>query len=61
MATTNSKNDEKVLINVRVKRTLQDEMREAADRLEIPVSQFVRMAVKRQLDELNIRRGEEIQ
>lgn len=56
MATTNSKNDEKVLINVRVKRTLQDEMREAANRLEIPVSQFVRMAVKRQLDELNIRR-----
>lgn len=51
----NNNTEEKVLINVRVRKSLQDEMKAAADRLEIPVSQFVRMAVKRQLEQLNIR------
>lgn len=51
----NKNTEDKVLINIRVRKSLQDEMRRAADRLEIPVSQFVRMAVKRQLEELNIR------
>ena len=52
----NNNTEEKVLINVRVRKSLQDEMRTAAERLDIPVSQFVRMAVKRQLEELNIRK-----
>lgn len=54
--TTQITAEEKVLVNVRMRKSLQDDIRAAAERLDIPVSQFVRMAVKRQLDEINLRK-----
>jgi predicted DNA binding CopG/RHH family protein len=42
--------DDKVLINLRMKRSLVDEMRQAADRMEIPYSQFIRLAIKQLLE-----------
>lgn len=42
--------EDKVLINLRMKRSLVDEMKEAADRMEIPYSQFIRLAIKQLLE-----------
>lgn len=42
--------DDKVLINLRMKRSLVEEMRLAADRMEIPYSQFIRLAIKQLLE-----------
>lgn len=42
-------NDDKVLVNVRMKRSLVEEMKEVAKARDIPYSQFIRLAIKEKL------------
>jgi predicted DNA binding CopG/RHH family protein len=47
--------DEKVLINLRIRKSLVEAMKDASARMDIPYAQFIRMAIKKFLDEINIR------
>jgi len=50
--------DEKILINLRIRKSLVEAMKEASARMDIPYAQFIRMAIKKFLDEVNIRRSD---
>jgi len=42
-------NESKILVNVRMKRSIVEEMKVAAEKLDIPYSQFIRLAIKEKL------------
>lgn len=45
--------DDKVLMNVRVKQSVLDELKAIADRMEIPYSQLVRAALRDFLESIH--------
>lgn len=45
--------DDKVLMNVRVKRSVLDEFKSIAERMEVPYSQLVRAALRDFLEGIN--------
>lgn len=50
---------DKVLVNVRMRRALVEEMKTAAERMDITTSHFVRMAIKRMLEEIKYKERRE--